>query len=241
MRPGHDGFAHRHGAHRRSLRRQPGRARRARGRPDAERCRAHDAQAAGRRRFHRRGGCALPPGHGGVARLRRRDAAGGAVRHARHRRQGVQGRAGAYRLPRRCAGAAVPAARVRRASHRAGPGARPRGHHHRRRRGPAGHFVDRGADHRSVESRGDDADADAARRRLLRGRDRNVRAPAGAGTRRQPGRHRRVDHPASEPDQRHRGARARDRGSAQHRRRGADPVGAAGWRRSCSNSSATKA
>ncbi len=91
-------------------------------------------RAAGRRRVHGRGRRALPPGHGGFARLRRRAAARGAVRHARHRRQGVQGRTAAHRLPRRCAGAAVPAARVRRTAHRAGTGARPRRHHDRRRR-----------------------------------------------------------------------------------------------------------
>ncbi len=82
-------------------------------------------------------------------------------------------------------------------------------------------------DHRPVEPRGHDADAAAARRRLLRGRHRHLRAAAREGTRRRAGRHGGLDHAASEPDERDRRARARHRGPAQHRRRRARRVGAA--------------
>ena len=75
--------------------------------------------------------------------------------------------------------AAVPGpapARLRRAAHRAGPGAGGAGRHHRRRHRGAGHLL-AGADaHRPVQPRRHHADAAAPRRRLRRGRGRHVRA-----------------------------------------------------------------
>ena len=70
-------------------------------------------------------------------------------------------------------------ARLRRAAHRAGSDPRGRRHHDRRRRGRAGHLLDRAHDRRPVGPRGHDADGDAPRRRLRRRGDHGVRPPAG--------------------------------------------------------------
>ena len=105
--------------------------------------------------------------------------------------------------------AALPLVRpqaYRRAAHRAGPGARRRGHHDRCGREPAGHLV-AGTEHRRPgQPRRHHADAAAPRRRLCRGGDRRLRAHAGARARRQPGRHGGLAEPAPEPDQRDRRA-----------------------------------
>ena len=97
---------------------------------------------------------------------------------ARRRRRGPpRRRAGAHRLRRPVAvpHCAAPA-RLRRAAHRARPDPRGRGRHDRRGRGGAGHLVDGADDHRSVGARRHDADAPAARPRVRRRRDRDVRA-----------------------------------------------------------------
>ena len=94
------------------------------------------------------------------------------------RRAAPRRRAGAHRLRGSAAVPGPAAARVRRAAHRAGSGARSRGRDDRRGHRRAGHLVDRADDHRPVEPRRHHADGDAPRRRLRRGRDRGVRPPA---------------------------------------------------------------
>ena len=131
----------------------------------------------------------------------------------------------AHRVCRRGAGAPLSSACVRRAPHRAGPGARRRRHHHRRRRRPAGHLVAGDRDHRPIQSRRHDADAPAARRRLLRRGDRHLPAAARARDGRRPGLHGGQDRARAQPHQRDRRPRHAHRRPAQHRR-----VAAAGGR-----------
>ena len=69
---GHDRQPHRHGAHRRPLRRQLRRAGRPGSRAGAERGQGHDAPADRRRLLHQRGGRALPARHDGQPGLCRR-------------------------------------------------------------------------------------------------------------------------------------------------------------------------
>ena len=71
-RSGDARFAHRHGRQRRPLRRQPGRARRARGGPHAQRPGHLDPPPPRSRDLLERGGFALPPGHDGEPGLYRR-------------------------------------------------------------------------------------------------------------------------------------------------------------------------
>ncbi len=180
-RAGDDRIAHRHGAHRRSLRRHPRRARRPRGARDADPARRGDAAAGRRRLLHRRGGLALRAGHARLARVRRRTGAGGGARRARRRRRRTcRRRARPHRLRRPDA---VPgrrrAARVRRAAHRAGPGARARGHHDRRGHRRAGHLLDAARHRRPERPRRHDADGHAPRRRL-RGRGDHRRGARGS-------------------------------------------------------------
>ena len=113
-------------------------------------------------------------------------------------------------------GGLVPAL-LRRAAHRAGPGARTRGHHHRSRHRGAGHLVDRGHDHRAVGPRRHHAHAPAPRPDG-RCRPSDSRAPFGRRVpRRSTGGDRRQPHRGAEPRQRHPIERGVHHRSAQHR------------------------
>ena len=76
----------RHPAHGRQVRRQPGRARRARGPAHAGGGRLRDQRADRGGELDQRGGRALRAGHAGLGRVRRRLQPGRGRRHCRHRR-----------------------------------------------------------------------------------------------------------------------------------------------------------
>ena len=100
-RTGDDRLAHRHRSHRRSLRRQPGRARRVGGGGDAGAARHRHRATVRRGVLHRRGGSPIPARHAGQPRVRRRDAArGGARRHGGRRRRTTRRRTRTHRLRR---------------------------------------------------------------------------------------------------------------------------------------------
>ena len=165
---GDDRQPHRHGAHGRSLRRQPRRPRRPGGARDPDRARHRDRAPVRRRLLHRRGGRPLPAGHARQPRLRGRHGHRGRPRHHRDRRR----RRGRRARPHRLSGP-VPVSRpgpacVRRTPHRAGAGPRGGGCHHRRRHRCAGHLLDRVHGDRPVQPRRHHADAPAPRRRLRR-------------------------------------------------------------------------
>ena len=115
---GDDRLAHRHGAHRWPLRRQPRRARRAGGARDARASTASTPAARSQRRvLHRRGGRPLRARHARQPRLRRRAGRGGGARRARRRRRRPpRRRAGPHRLRRPARRARRPWSRTRSSS-----------------------------------------------------------------------------------------------------------------------------
>ena len=175
---GHDRLAHRHRAHGGPLRRQPRCARRPRGDRSARGCGRHDTPTPRSGVLHERGRLALPARHDGIAHLCRGLGARGGARRRRHRRCDSRRRARADRLRGLAPVPRPRTRRVRRAAHRARPGARSAGSDDRRRRGRAGHLLAGAHDPRSVQPRGHHADGDASRRRLRGGRDRRVPAAA---------------------------------------------------------------
>ena len=150
LAPVHDRLAHRHRAHRRPLRRQPRRAGRA-----SRWSRRSNAPASRRARplavafFTDEEGARFAPDMlGSLVYVGRAAARGG----ARHRRRSTAPASAtswtASATPAR-ARARARAARLRRAAHRAGPGARGRGHHDRRGHRRAGHLL-AGAHHHAA-------------------------------------------------------------------------------------------
>ena len=183
------GLAHRHRAHWRPLRREPGRAGRPRSDRSARSRRRDDAPTACRRVLHERGGLTLPTRHDGLADLRRRSSRseealdissidGPTVGDELAR----IGYAGA--LP--CPGPA-PAAFVELHIEQ-GPVLEAQTRDDRSRRRGAGDLVAGAHDRRPVEPRGYDADVDAPRRGVRGGRDRLLRAAARGRDRGAPGR-----------------------------------------------------
>ena len=145
------------------------------------------------RLLHRRGGRPLRARHARQPRLRRRAAARGGARRARPSTAPASAtswtRIG-YAGPLPCPGPAP--ARLRRAAHRAGPGARGRGHHDRRGHRRAGHLVEE----LTITGQSNHAGTTPMRLRHDAGYVAAARSPTfvrdlAAETRRPPGRHRR--------------------------------------------------
>ena len=98
----------RHAADGRQVRRQPGRARRARGHAHAGGGRLRDQRAVRGGELDQRGGRALRPGHAGLGRVRRRLQPGAGRCHCRYRGRALRRGARRHRLARRGQGRAMP-------------------------------------------------------------------------------------------------------------------------------------
>jgi N-carbamoyl-L-amino-acid hydrolase len=182
-----------------------------------ERAKDRDAAAAGRGRVHQRRRCALPARHDGLAGACRRPAAGAGAGHRRHRRPPPGRRAAAHRLRRRLAcGTIVPHAYVELHIEQ-GPVMEAEGVQ-------IGAVQDlQGISWQEFTVTGQSNHAGTTPMRLRRDAGHGAAAISVfvrelTHAPRRPGRHRRRDRAASQPDQRDRGARHRDRRPAPHRR-----------------------